>query len=248
MTGGGGAARKPLNRRESALAAMRATLADFNQQNLLWEREVETLFDEAESVIVKAAFSVRSVTPPAPVEREDHNEQVEQLIHVVNHQQELARQQQAAVSELTMLRHLVEQKTEHGDRDEHGEQLVHVVNHQQELARQQQAAVSELTMLRHLVEQKTEQEDHDEHGEQLIHVASHQQELARQQQAAVSELTLLRHLVEQQTELLTAFINVSEPPCASSKPRDAQHDPVVDAVQAQFEQLQKQVTTVNRGR
>jgi hypothetical protein len=163
---------------------------------------------------------------------------------VASQQQELARQQQAAVSELTLLRHLVEQKAELSA--EPPEHLVLVASQQQELARQQQAAVSELTLLRHLVEQKTGMPA--EPPEHFVLVASQQQELARQQQAAVSELAILRRLVEQQTELLTAFINISDSPFPSTKSRDPQKDAVVDAVQAQFEQLQKQVATASRSR
>ena len=148
----GGAARKSLDHRESALAAMRATVADFNKHSLTWEREVENLLDEVESLAIHAALDARSERTSNCSEGDD----------------------------------------------------------------------------------------------QLVQVASHQQQLARKQEAAAAELYALRHLVEQQTELLTAFISFAAPPNQADKSHIPLHEPVVDAVQAQFEQLQKQVTAAKQ--
>jgi hypothetical protein len=106
MSAGEAIGEKPAVSLETAVAGMRSTLADFRGQSAEWEREVENLFEDIETLTITTALRSALTREQTPVGASD------QLSELNTQQQAISQLQKSLAAELAAVRQLVERPVE----------------------------------------------------------------------------------------------------------------------------------------
>lgn len=228
MSAGEVIARKPVQTRDSAVATMRTTMADFRRLDEAWARDVESLFDEFETTVVQLMIDSQQANSNSA------SQTPEQWNTLLAQQQALTQQQQSSAAELANVRQLVERQmelmaalSEQASQIQSAppapalptpsiEQWTSLADQQQALVGQQQTSTAELAQIRRLVEVQAERIAAlaEQSSNIQAELTSDQStsltfeklgQLAERQHASATELTSVRQLIERQGQCIAAL-------------------------------------------